>query len=198
MKIHIYIYTHLLLHLYIKHKINQFENSNMTNQDQRSEIETYLQLAWMGFVIIIVVIIVKTLQWFRQHQLRNEAEEAAVVAHLLNFDSVNDETEKERNLRHLNNLLMNFFMDQNQSNAREVSHEQGEDDCIICLERLFDVPSRTVIASKPCSHLFHLCCITERANIDVMCPICCLTLDEFVLVAPEGFPDVFNDAENMV
>ena len=62
----------------------------MANHHQASKIANYLHFA-LGLVIFIFVIIVKALQWFQQRQLRNETEEAVVVARQLNFNSIDDE-----------------------------------------------------------------------------------------------------------
>ncbi|KAF4350993.1 hypothetical protein F8388_021700 [Cannabis sativa] len=60
-----------------------------------------------------------------------------------------------------------------------------EEDCAICLERLFDnepITSEKVVESTSCMHVFHLHCIIKWTQINKTCPVCRLKIHQLDVI----------------
>jgi len=58
--------------------------------------------------------------------------------------------------------------DENESKPLLTEVENYKDECVICLEEITKVTSRTL----SCGHIFHSDCIDSWNNIQINCPIC--------------------------
>ena len=61
--------------------------------------------------------------------------------------------------------------------TRVFSDDKLEENCSICLEKIFDQKS-DVVALKLCNHIFHLPCIEDWTDRNKSCPICRQSVDE--------------------
>ncbi|KAM6561972.1 hypothetical protein CsatB_021970 [Cannabis sativa] len=75
-----------------------------------------------------------------------------------------------------------------------------DDDCVICLERLFEI-NKVVVEMKHCKHVFHLSCINDWTRIKKICPVCRLRVNNVYIVTCKeaSTKSIDRDAiENMV
>ncbi|KAF4372935.1 hypothetical protein G4B88_018100 [Cannabis sativa] len=78
-------------------------------------------------------------------------------------------------------LLRDCFIKDNQDDNQTIRYGLEDEDCAICLEKLFDDEPTTikeVVESKSCMHVFHLQCITKWTQTDKTCPLCRLRLHQ--------------------
>ncbi|KAF4372684.1 hypothetical protein F8388_000851 [Cannabis sativa] len=78
-------------------------------------------------------------------------------------------------------LLRDCFIKDNQDDNQTIRYGLEDEDCAICLEKLFDdepITIKEVVESKSCMHVFHLQCITKWTQTDKTCPLCRLRLHQ--------------------
>ena len=72
-----------------------------------------------------------------------------------------------RQIEAINNEIYNYNY-----NTVKIVNEIDNEDCSICLDKLYDEESNKEIISLDCNHLFHKECVDPWVNTNKNCPLC--------------------------